>query len=359
MLRIQAGIGARTETAAVASVERVGSSLMKRRVLAHGLLTAPFWALGAAMHARAQPAARAHRIGVLSLNLSASETGQFERAMLRTALREAGLEEGRNLQIEWRHAEADVARLAGLADELVRLDVKLILAVTNDPLEAAMRATQRIPIVVIAAVLPVELGYVRSLAYPGGNVTGTTWASIEVTSKALQILREAAPRITRVAILANPAAPGTQQYRAENARAALALGLSIEVFDIGAHESPSVTLQRVAASRPDALFVAGGGVAGTQLAEIVGFAQRNRLPAIGFTPYFIPAGGTLYYGPNLAHLGARTASFVTRILSGAAAADLPMEGPTKFDLVINQRGLKAIGVSVPASLLLRADNVIE
>ncbi len=326
---------------------------LTRRALGAWLLAAP---MGSSI---AQPAARVQRVGVLSLNRAASEVAQFEAAALRKVLRAVGLDEGRNLQIEWRYGEADVARLAGLADELVRLEVALIIAFTNAALEAAMRATRQIPIVVIAAVLPVELGLVRSLAHPGGNVTGTAWASIEVSGKILQILHDAVPRATRVAMLVNFAEPGTPLYMAETHRAASAMGLTTELIDLAGHASLAAALQRVAASRPDALFVGSEGLAGTQLGEIAAFAQRNRLPAIGVTPQFVRVGGAMFYGPNLPLLAQRSASFVARILAGALPADLPMELPTKYDLVINRRALNAIGLVVPQALLLRADEVLE
>lgn len=324
-----------------------------RRRLAGLLLAAPWAGLAA------QPAARLQRIGVLSLNRAGSDVAQFEALTLRQALRAAGLEEGRSLQIDWRYAGTDLARLASHAEELVRLDVALILAVTNAALEAAMHATRRIPIVVIAAVLPVELGLVRSLAQPGGNVTGTAWASVEISGKVLQVLRDAVPRAARVAMLVSSAEPGTALYLVENRRAAQALGLSTVVIDLAAQGSLAAALRRVAASRPDALFVGSEGLAGTQLGEIAAFARQHRLPAIGVTPQFIQAGGALYYGPNLAGLAGRTASFVARILAGAAPAELPMELPTKYDLIINRKALKAIGVTVPTALLQRADEVIE
>ena len=326
---------------------------MKRRVLLCLLGGAAF---GAALPARAQ---RVARVGLLSLNRAGSDMAQYEAVALRQALLGVGLEEGKNLKMERRYGEAEVSRLAGLAEDLVRLDVDLILAITNDPIEAAMRATRRIPIVMFAAALPVELGYVQSLARPGANVTGTSWASVEMSGKVLQVLREAAPQAKRVAILANPLFPGTQNYRAENRRAASALGLSLEVVHITRDADLSGALAQLAASRPDALYVAGGGVVGTQLGEIVAFAQRQKLLAIGVTPQFIRAGGALYYGPNLAHLSQRTASFIDRILKGARPADLPVELPTKFDLIVNRKALRAIGFTIPQSLLLRADEVIE
>ena len=311
------------------------------------------------MRSRAQPAAPVRRIGVLSLNRAASEVAQFEAMALRQALGNAGYDEGRNLQIEWRYGEADVTRLDALAQELVRRQVELILAITNDPIEAAMRATHRIPIVMIGAVLPVELGYVQSLARPGANVTGTTWATIEISGKVMQILREAAPAAKRIAFLATPAAPGSRLYRAENRRSAAALGMTLQVYEIVPGESLAKTLERVAASRPDAMFVVGEGVVGTQLAEIAAFATRTRLLAIGVTPQYIHAGGALYYGPNLPSLMERTVSHIDRILKGARPADLPVELPAKFDLIVNLKALKAIGFTLPQSLLLRADEVIQ
>ena len=310
----------------------------------------------------AQPAARLPRIGVLSLNRAGSDVARFEAAALRQALSGAGLDEGRQLLIDWRYAETDSARLTGLAEDLVRQDVALILAVTNAALEAAMRATRRIPIVVIAAVLPVELGLVRSLAQPGGNVTGTAWASVEISGKVLQVLRDAVPRAARVAMLVSSAEPGMALYLVENRRAAQAMGLTTEVIDLAGQAgqaSLATALRRVAASRPDALFVGSEGLAGSQLGEIAAFAQRQRLPAIGVTPQFIAAGGALHYGPNLASLAGRTASFVARILAGAAPAELPMELPIKYDLIINRKALRAIGLNVPNTLLQRADEVIE
>ena len=326
---------------------------MKRRGLLCLLGGAAF---GAALPARAQ---RVARVGLLSLNRAGSDMAQYEAVALRQALLGVGLEEGKNLKMERRYGEAEVSRLAGLAEDLVRLDVDLILAIANDPIEAAMRATRRIPIVMIGAALPVELGYVQSLARPGANVTGTSWASVELSGKVLQVLREAAPQARRIAILANLLAPGTQNYRAENLRAASALGLSLEVVHIAREADLSGALAQLAASRPDALYVAGHGVVGTQLGEIVAFAQRQKLLAIGVTPQFIRAGGALYYGPNLAHLSQRTASYIDRILKGARPADLPVELPTKFDLIVNRKALRAIGFTIPQSLLLRADEVIE
>lgn len=328
--------------------------MLKRRALA-GIIG--LWI--AARASLAQTSGRVHRIGVLTLSTSGSDVAHFEAEVLLAGLRSAGYEEGRNLRIEWRFAEGDVSRLRALAQELVHLEVELIMAITNDPIEAAMRATQRIPIVMVGAALPVELGYVRSLARPGGNVTGTSWAAAELSGKVLQILREAVPGAKRIGFLGNPRSPGTQLYRAENRRAAAALGMSLFVADVDRAADLKATLQRLAASRPQALFVTGEGILNTQLGEIVAFANRQRLLAIGVTPQFVRAGGALYYGPDVEALVQRSASFVDRIFKGARPADLPVELPAKFDLIVNQRALKAIGVSLPVALLQRADEVIE
>jgi putative ABC transport system substrate-binding protein len=328
---------------------------MRRRAT----LAAAITAIGAPLVGLAQTATRVRHIGVLSLNKAASDVATMEQGLITNALRRAGYDAGRNLAIEWRYGEGEVTRLGGLADELVKLNVELILAVTNEPIEAARRATRSIPIVMIGAALPVELGFIDSFARPGANVTGTAWAALEMSGKVLQVLKEAAPRAVRVAILASPTTPGTQRYRAENERAAKALGLKIRAFDMTPGEDAATTLKRVAASRPDALYIAGEGIVATRLSEIAAFAVRRKLLAIGVTPQFIPAGGALYYGPNLTDIVERTVSYIDRILKGARPADLPVEQPTKFDLIINLKTVRALGMTIPQSLLLRADEVIQ
>ena len=300
-----------------------------------------------------------HHVGVLSLSRSASQLAAYEGTGIRVALKAAGYEEGRNLKIAWRFAEADQARLAALAQELVQENVELILAITNEPIEAAMRVTQRIPIVMIGAALPVELGYVQSLARPGGNVTGTSWAGVEVSGKVLQTLREAVPSARRVTIVAAEQASGKAIYRAANLGTAKALGIAVNIVYVAPGDTLASVLARMAAGRPEALFVAGEGVVGTMLAPIAAYARQHKLVSIGVTPHHIQAGGALYYGPNLEALMQRTASYIERILKGARPADLPVELPTKFDLIVNQRALKAMGVVLPRSLLLRADVVVE
>lgn len=307
----------------------------------------------------AQQPQKLRRIGVLSLSVSTSEQAQWGKLMFYSWMRGAGYEDGRNLAVEWRYAEGDVERLPALAEELVRLNVELIMASFNDAIAAAKRATRSIPIVMLSALSPVELGFVESLARPGGNVTGTAWSAPETAGKILEVLRDAAPRATRVAILGNPAVVGMAEYGASTERVAGALGVSIQGFGAARPEEIAPALERIAAFRPQALYVAFETVLLSGIREIVSFALKRKLPSIANVPQFTDAGGLLYYGPDLKELGERTAGYVTRILAGAKPADLPVELPSKFELVVNMRTAKLIGHKIPQSILVRADRVIE
>jgi putative tryptophan/tyrosine transport system substrate-binding protein len=333
-------------------------SLRRRAAVAAAAAAAGLPWITSAM-AQAPAAGAQRRIGVLSLSRAGSTLAAYETSGIRAALQAAGYDEGRNLKIEWRYGEADHLKLDALAQELVRLDVELILAITNEPIEAAMRATQRIPIVMIGAALPVELGYVQSLARPGGNVTGTSWAGVEVSGKVFEILHDAVPGATRVTAIAAAAASGRDIYRRANLRTAKALGFALTIVYVAPGDTLASAQARVAASRPHALFVVGEGVVGTQLGQWAAFAQQRKLVSIGVTPHHIQAGGALYYGPNLGALMQRTASYIERIFKGARPADLPVELPAKFDLIVNQKVLKAMGVTLPQALMLRADEVVE
>ena len=328
----------------------------RRRKLAFAIglsaLATPFAGL-------AQPAGRGRRIGWLSLGKSGSEVAQQLQRQLREWLLRAGYEEGKNLAIEWRFAEGDVARLAVLADGLVRLNVEVIIASLNQAIAAAKRATRTIPIVMYGAVLPVELGFVESLARPGGNITGTTWTAPELVGKGLEILKEAAPGTARVALLFNPTMPGAELSEPATVHAASALGVSVQNFLVTRPEDIPAALNRIAASRPDALGVAVDAIIGTRLREIATFALQQKLLSIGNAPQFVNAGGTLYYGVDLPSILQRTISYVDRILKGAKPAELPIEQPTKFQFVINLKTAKALGLTIPQSVLLRADEVIE
>lgn len=307
----------------------------------------------------AQPAQGVRRIGYLSLSKSTNKLAQATRSLTREALRRVGWEEGKNLWIERRYAEGDADRLDALAEELVRLDVELIYASLNAPALAAKRATTKIPIVVSGATLPVEIGLIDSLAHPGGNVTGTAAPGAETAAKSVQILREAVPGLTRLAVLFNPTAATAQSFNAARARAAAALGMTMHTFPVTRADDVPTALEQIAASRAQMLIVNNDGTIESRLRDITNFAIEHRILSIGVVTLFTSVGGALYYGSNLQEIIERSASYVDRILRGAKPADLPVEEPTHFDLIINLKTMRQIGIKVPQSLLVRATEVIQ
>jgi putative ABC transport system substrate-binding protein len=311
----------------------------------------------------AQPSPRVRRIGSLSLSKSDTEVAQVGRKMAVESLRRLGWEEGKNLLIERRYAEGDVARLDTLAAELVSSEVELILASINPATIAARRATQTIPIVMIGAGFVVELGLVQSLARPGGNVTGTAVEVVEQYAKSFQFMRELAPRRTRMVNLLGPATGGSEQLaqaiRDGISRAAQAVGMTIQFVGVKAADDIADALARIAAGRAELLYVNNSGLIDPRLPEITGFAIRNKILSAGQFTLFANVGGAIYYGSNLQDIIDRSMSFVDRILRGARPADLPVELPTKFDLILNLKTLRAIGISAPSNVLLQASEVIE
>lgn len=307
----------------------------------------------------AQAPQKLRRIGVLALSVSTSEQAQWGKLMFASWMRSAGYEEGRNLAIEWRYAEGDASRLPALAEELVRLKVELIMASFNDAIAAARRATRSIPIVMFNSVNPVEQGFVESLARPGGNVTGTAWSAPEITAKILQVLQEAAPRAKRVAAIGNTSMRGAREYGVSSAQGASKLGMEARAFPTGRPEEIAGALEQIAAYRPQALYVALDPVLASGMADIVAFALKHKLPAIANASLFVDAGGLLCYGPDVKELAEHTGGYVTRILGGAKPADLPVQLPSRFELVVNLKTAKLIGLKIPQSILLRADRVIE
>jgi len=304
---------------------------------------------------RAQPVERVRRIGFLSGGQSSSPTWQ----QLRDALRRLGWENGRNLVIEGRYAESKAERLPALARELLELKVELIVASLNPSIAAAKSVTTTIPIVMLVGASPVEVGYVKTLARPGGNITGTVWTGPESAGRILRLLKDAKPGAVRIATLCNPAFPIAQAWRNESDRAAKLLGLSVQYFDVTRAEELSPALERIAAAKPDALVAWGDQINILHGAEIAAFAIERRLAFASNSPRHTEAGGLLSFAPDLVALNERTASFVDRILRGAAPSELPVEEPTKFDLVVNARTAAAIGHKIPAAVLLQATRVIE
>src|SRR5262245_52129768 len=319
-------------------------------------LSAMLLALSFSVHAQ-QPG-KIHRIGFLS-GAFPSPSHWTER--LPTELRALGYVEGKNIAIESRFAEGKSDRRPVLADELVRLKVEVFVAGGTNDARAAKNATKAIPIVMVGlGGDPVEAGVIESLARPGGNVTGITNLGTDLGGKRLELLKEAVPKVSRVAVLYDPAGSGMREVKETLPVAAGALGLTVrswEVRDADGFEKVFAALRK---DRPDGLYVAGGPVTGVNGKRIAEFALKSRLPAVyGDRGLAIEAGGLMYYGADLADIYRRVAYYVDRILKGAKPADLPVEQPTKFELVINLKTAKQIGLTIPQSMLYRADKVIK
>jgi putative ABC transport system substrate-binding protein len=316
-------------------------------------------ALAAASHGRAQSSPRTWRVGFLSArrrppSLDADYYGAFPRRM-----RELGYVEGGNLAIEWRFADGDYDRLAGMAAELATTKVDAMLALGAPGAIAAQKATATIPIVFVVSADPVKAGLVRSLARPGGNLTGISNLSADLTPKQLELLRAAVPRLARVAILVNPANAVHADIVASLERSAKAAGLAS--FPLQAQTPPELERAIDAAKRggAGALIVALDPFLIQQQADIARASMRVGLPTIFSNSEAADAGGLVTYGQNQSEIYARAAGYVDRILRGARPADLPVEQPTKIELVVNLRTARALGLVPPASLLSAADRLIE
>jgi len=275
-------------------------------------------------------------------------------------MRELGWAEGKNIAFEFRFAEDKAERLPELAVELVRLKVDLIVTAGTPAALAARQATTTIPIVAVGLNDPVPLGLVTSLARPGGNVTGFTSVVMEgFVGKQLELLKEAVPAISRVAFLRDPANPIQQRNPSEISDLEKALRLKLQILSVGTPEDIESAFQAVARERADALWVGASAVTVRHRTRIAQLAAKNRLPAVYYSRAYVEAGGLLSYGPNDIELYPRAASYVDKILKGAKPGDLPVEQPTKFELVINLKTAKALGLTIPQSLLARADEVIQ
>jgi len=314
-------------------------------------------AVGAVVEAQ-QPK-KVSRIGYLSSFDPAGESARSEG--IRLALRELGYIEGQNIATEYRYAEGKRERAPELAAELVRLKVDIILAAGGTGIiQAAKNATKTIPIVMTGGGSdPVEAGLVESLARPGGNVTGTTTLARELAGKRLELLKEAVTKLVRVAVLYDPANSGdileVKELLPADARA---LKLTIQPWEIRAVDDFDKVFAALNKQRPDGLYVTGSPLMGANRKRIADFAIKSRLPSVSSRAY-VDAGGLMSYGADLADSYRRVAIYVDKILKGAKPADLPVEQPTKFELVINLKTAKQIGVTIPQSVLYRADKVIK
>ena len=307
--------------------------------------------------ALAQPLPRVHRVGVLSPG-SATESAAVQREPFERGLRDLGWTVGSSLLIEYRHAEGRAARLGELARELVRLNVDVIVARSSPGVEAARQATASIPIVMSSGNDPVAAGHVKSLARPGGNVTGIANLTAELEGKRLELLTAAISRPVRVGVLDN--ATLRRDPVASLGEASRALGLEVQGFTVGRPEALAETFAAMGRARVGAVLVrADALLLEPNRAQVVALAARSRLPAIYPWRFYVDAGGLMSYAENLPAFHYRSASYVDRILKGARPADLPVEQPTKFELVVNLRTARALDLTIPHGVLLRADEVIE
>jgi putative tryptophan/tyrosine transport system substrate-binding protein len=316
--------------------------------LAIGLL------LATALDIHGQPKARTYRLGML---LYSSPTAEPSVAVFREAMRAAGYVEGQNLTFEYRYAEGKPERLKALAEELVLLKPDLIYAIGGDVVPSATSATQTIPIVGLMSLDPVRAGIVPSLAHPGGNLTGFTFLLSELAGKRLEFLREVMPRLSRVAVMWNPDHPDPDFKDTQVAASRLAIRLqSIEVRKF---EDVDAALAMAMRDRAEAIIVVSSRLMNVRQIQILDFAAKNKVPIATGAGSWVQNGALFTYGPNMDDIVRKSVSHVDKILKGAKPADLPIEQPTRFELVLNMKTARALNLTVPQSLFARADRVIE
>jgi len=331
---------------------------MRRHTLGH-FVTLALTVLVAALVAAAPKPAKVPRIGVLLPGVSPTAPDGPQHAPLQQDLRELGWVAGQTLVIEYRWAEGHLERLPALAADLVRLPVDILVAGGNAAIAAAQQATRAIPIVMFDGNDPVGAQFIASLARPGGNITGTVDAGPAMAGKLLEVLTEAVPQARRIAVLYNPTHPGIRAYGKESLVAEQALGVTLQPVEVRQPSDIEPAFQSLLREPPDALYVVGNPVVALHRQAIVDFAARHRLPAIYTGRAFVDGGGLMSYGPSLRDMAHRTAVFVDKILKGAQPADLPVEQPTKFELVINLKTATALGLAMPPTLLVLADEVLR
>ncbi len=309
-------------------------------------------ALAAPLASIAQQAKKVHRIGYLF-------TGMLPPNEFLQGLRNLGYVEGQNIILEYRGAEGKEDRLPTLATDLVRLKVDVIVAPSTVAAQVAKQATTTIPIVYTGGADPVAAGLVASLARPGGNVTGILELSRELTAKRLQLLKEAFPTISRVAVLARAPDPGNAAWFEEMKVVAPSLGLKLQPLEVQGPADFDAAFKSATKGQTNALIELPNSLFHANRRRIVEFANQKRLPAIFHSRDFVDAGGLMFYGENDADTLRRLVSYVDKILKGAKPADLPVEQPTRFELVVNMKTAKALGIKIPDVVMLRADKVIE
>jgi putative ABC transport system substrate-binding protein len=313
-------------------------------------------AAASARTAMAQQPARVWRVGIMPGGPMAPRQFQWDAFFLR--MRELGYVDGKNVQYEVRAPLQEGGPFDELAVDLVRNRADVIVATANTVVSAARKATQQIPIVMSPGSDPVALGFVKSLRQPGTNVTGVNLQFEETAGKRLQLLREMLPKLTRVAFLLH-GAPGDKAQLENTRQAASALGISIQVVEVSTTDGLAVGVEEAAKGRAEALFVASNAFTFGLRAQIAALALKHRVASIFTLPAGADAGMLMTYGPNDKEYYRQAAAFVDKILKGASPADLPVEQPTKWELVINLQTAKALGIAVPRQLLLQADRVVE
>ena len=318
-----------------------------------GLLAAP-------LAAQAPQATKVAHVGILQPAMPAPADQRGLAAVLTQRLHELGWVEGRTLVLESRPADSWPARLPGLAAELVRANVDVIVAVSPPAITAAKDATRAIPVVMaFSGIDPVQAGFVASLGRPGGNVTGIFILATDLTVKRLEMLKTALPRASRVAVLANPRNPSTADQLAALRAAAPSLSVQVQPVVVKRSGEYADAFSAIARTRLDAIIVPSDPEFFRDRRALVNLAAQRRMPTAYEWREFVEIGGLMSYGPNREDLAARVAAYVVNILKGEKPADLPVEQPTKFELVINLKTAKALGLTIPPSLLLRADEVIQ
>jgi putative ABC transport system substrate-binding protein len=324
------------------------------------LVTLTLSCLVGPLAAEAQSAGNIARIGVLDLGHSSPAAVELQRAF-RQALRELGWVEGHNLAFESRWSAGDRDQLRDLAAELVRLKVDVITATGASAIRAAQQATRTIPIVMLGTTDPVGSGFVASLARPGGNITGVSTLQADLTLKRLELLKEAIPGLSRVTVLGDTISRGTirAMISEQKAQVERALGVQLHLLEVPDPSAPEPAFAAITQARADALMVLPSQQLGAYATRIVDLVARSQLPAIYPAREYVEAGGLMAYARDRAEEFQRAAAYVDKILKGAKPADLPVEQPTKFLLVINLKTAQALGLTIPSHLLFQADEVIR
>lgn len=326
---------------------------MRRRDFLSGLACA----VTASPIARAQTTSSAIRkIGVVTLGVP--QSAPLFKAFI-TGLHELGYEPGKNIVLEFRHAEGRADRLSDLVTDVIAQNVDVIVVESIAAAIAAKKASQTTPIVLAIASDPVGAGVFASLARPGGNATGLSLQSEEITAKRVQLLKEVVPRIATIAVLYNPNRPTIATNIKETEAAARTFGIQVLLIPVDAPDNLRMAFEHLASARPEVLMTLPDGMLFTLAKPIGEFTVNSRLPAIFPERDFVESGGLMAYGPSLAAHFHRAAAYVDKILKGARPGDLPVEQPTKFELIVNLKTAKALGLNLPGSLLAIADEVIE